>query len=161
MSRTTTYWRSVTRSVDKAIVTKTIVDTSVVVPALLTGHQSHDLARRFVDADAPSIAGHALVESFSVLTRLPGLRLAAEDALRLLSSSFPDVCALDEPKHHQVVRVLAEAGVEGGAVYDGLVGLAAKAAERELVTMDARASSTYRRLGVRFRLLTGDDRGGT
>ena len=121
-----------TRSDDNAIVEKAIVDTSVVVPALLTGHQSHDLARRFVDADAPSIAGHALVESFSVLTRLPGLRLAAEDALRLLASSFPDVCAPDEPNGHELVRVLAEAGVEGGAVYDGLVALAAKAAERGL-----------------------------
>ena len=150
-----------TRSDDNAIVKKTIVDTSVVVPALLTGHQAHDLARRFVDADAPSIAGHALVESFSVLTRLPGCASRPRMRGGCCLPHFRTSCAPDEPNGHELVRVLAEAGVEGGAVYDGLVALAAKAAERELVTMDARASSTYRRLGVRFRLLTGDDPGGT
>ena len=139
---------------------KTIVDTSVAVPALLTGHQAYGRARSFVDSEAPSIAGHALIESFSVLTRLPGLRIGAEDASRLLLSSFPDVSTLEDSGSHGLVRVLAEAGVEGGAVYDGLVALAAKAAGRVLVTMDAQASTTYRRLGVRFRLLTTSDRKG-
>ncbi|MDQ3850552.1 MAG: hypothetical protein M3296_08065 [Actinomycetota bacterium] len=45
---------------------------------------------------------------------------------------------------------LAGAGVVGGASYDGLVALEAHAHGRTLLTLDQRAQSTYRRLGVAF-----------
>ena len=45
------------------------------------------------------------------------------------------------------------AGVEGGAVYDGLVGLTAAEAGRTLLTRDARAAGIYRRLGIDYDLM--------
>jgi toxin FitB len=53
------------------------------------------------------------------------------------------------------VRVCVEAGVVGGAVYDGLVGLAAREAGLPLLTCDARAVGTYRSLRVPFDLVQG------
>ena len=135
----------------------TIVDTSVAVPAVLSGHSAHQAARSFVDQHAPWIAAHALFESFSVLTRLPGMKLDAADALRLLESSFPAVAELDHSGTWLNVRTFAAGAIAGGAVYDGLVGLAARAADGLLVTMDARATTTYERLGVKFRVLSPGD----
>ncbi|MEO8968055.1 MAG: hypothetical protein ABI355_10595 [Solirubrobacteraceae bacterium] len=45
------------------------------------------------------------------------------------------------------------AGVAGGAVYDALVGAAAREHDLPLVTRDQRAAETYRALAVRFELL--------
>lgn len=41
----------------------------------------------------------------------------------------------------------------GGASYDGLVGLEARAHARVLLSLDRRAQETYRRLGVTARAL--------
>lgn len=48
-----------------------------------------------------------------------------------------------------VVR-LSHADVRGGAVYDGLVGLTAAAADLVLLTRDHRAARTYRALGIPY-----------
>ena len=52
-----------------------------------------------------------------------------------------------------LLSTLAAAGVGGGASYDGLVALEAAAHDQVLLTRDARAQDTYRRLGVAFRAL--------
>jgi hypothetical protein len=49
--------------------------------------------------------------------------------------------------------MLADAGVFGGASYDGLVGLETRAHGHVLISLDRRAQETYRRLGVAFRAL--------
>jgi hypothetical protein len=54
---------------------------------------------------------------------------------------------------HQLAEVLAPMGIAGGAVYDAVVGLAAKAAGLVLVTRDARALA-YRALGARIEVVT-------
>jgi hypothetical protein len=48
---------------------------------------------------------------------------------------------------------VAEAGISGGAVYDGLVALAAAAAGLPLLSCDRHALSTYKALAVRFEML--------
>lgn len=45
-------------------------------------------------------------------------------------------------------------GLAGGAVYDGLVGAAAREHRLPLITCDRRAEPTYRALGARYELLT-------
>jgi hypothetical protein len=45
---------------------------------------------------------------------------------------------------------LATRGITGGAVYDALVGLAARDARLRLVTRDRRAATTYSALGLDF-----------
>lgn len=52
------------------------------------------------------------------------------------------------------LRECARAGVVGGAVYDGLVGLAARHAGVVLISRDERAIPTYRALGVPFEVIS-------
>jgi predicted nucleic acid-binding protein len=130
------------------VTTATIaVDTSVAVPLL---SQAHALQPKFSDwahGKQLWLAGHAATETYSVLTRLPsGFALGALDAVRLLDESFVGVLTL--PTTATAYRELARLGVTGGAVYDGLVALAAKEHAAVLATHDARALSTYERLSV-------------
>lgn len=132
----------------------TAVDTSVVVAALTQWHEAHDAAR--VAAHGAKIPAHALVESYSVLTRLPGgLRLAPRTARSLLVAWFPEGRILRPPDGYPraLVERLSDAQVAGGASYDGLVGLTAAAHGEALFTRDVRAAVTYRVLGVPYRLL--------
>lgn len=97
-----------------------------------------------------------MLESYSVLTRLPaGLAVSGELAADLLNKRFPDPpLRLASPGERNLLRRLATAGVLGGSSYDGLVGLQAATHSRTLLTLDVRASGTYRRLNVDFQLLT-------
>lgn len=125
------------------------VDTSVVVPLLVQTHTAHDVVRRWSAGRTLRLSGHALVESFSVLTRLPGdLRLDPDDAVRLIEARLPDPVVLDDGVAARLPALLAADGIAGGASYDGLVALAALGAGLPLATRDARARSTYAAVGV-------------
>ena len=67
-------------------------------------------------------------------------RRFAGPPLRLSEGELRDLCG-----------TLAEAGVFGGASYDGLVGLEARTHGHVLYSLDRRAHETYRRLGVSVR----------
>lgn len=102
----------------------------------------------------PALAGHAVFETYSVLTRLPiELRLSAEQAMSVLAAAFPEDCWLDAAMTRDLCGQLAELGIVGGAVYDALVGKAAAVNGRTLLTRDRRAERTYRSLGVKFRVV--------
>ncbi len=130
------------------------VDSSVVVPALAGWHEAHEAARRA--ANGQSLPAHAYLESYAVLTRLPlPRRLEAALAHRLLAVWYPpeQVLELGPGAAAAFVARMAEAGVSGGAAYDGLVGLTAAEHGEELLTRDRRAEATYRRLGIAYRLI--------
>jgi predicted nucleic acid-binding protein len=99
---------------------------------------------------------HVVVEAYSVLTRLPsGLAVAPGLAASTLARRFHGaVLRLGHDQRDDLLETLAEAGVLGGAAYDGLVALEAKAHGEALLTLDQRARSTYQRLGAPFRLIT-------
>jgi predicted nucleic acid-binding protein len=100
------------------------------------------------------LAGHALHETYAVLTRLPGdARLSPADAARLLRERFEPVAVPDATPARSAPDVLARGGVAGGATYDGLVALAALSAGLPLVSRDRRALSTYRLLGVAVQMI--------
>ena len=123
----------------------------------MRAHPSHLAVRRRLASRDTALTTHSLAETYSVLTRLPGdARLAPRDgdAARLLTANFPDFVAPDVTVTYQLAEVLAPMGIAGGAVYDALVGLAAKAAGLVLVTRDARALGTYRALGARIEVVT-------
>jgi predicted nucleic acid-binding protein len=125
------------------------VDTSVAVPLLVRSHQHHADVVRWWDGQELSLSGHALAETYSVLTRLPGdARLAAEDAARLLDARFAAPLVLSAVHAREVHATLSRIGIAGGAVYDGLVALAAKEHGAPLATRDARARGTYDAVGV-------------
>lgn len=127
-------------------------DTSVVVPALTDWHEHHERARSAIEG-VDRLPAYVLVESYSVLTRLPrGLALSPVDAKELLCGAFPDVpLTLDPAGYRALLERVAPGGLRGGALYDALVGWTAAQAGVELLTRDVRASETYRTVGVQFR----------
>jgi predicted nucleic acid-binding protein len=131
------------------------VDTSVAVPLLVRSHQHHADVVRWWDGQELTLSGHALAETYSVLTRLPGdARLSAEDAARLLDARFATPLTLSGSSAGKVHATLSRLGIAGGAVYDGLVALAAQEHGLSLATRDARARGTYDAVGVMIILVT-------
>ena len=125
------------------------VDTSVAVPLLVRSHQYHAEVVRWWDGQEVALSGHALAETYSVLTRLPGdARLSAPDAAHLLDERFAPPLTFSSRQARTVHAVLSRLGIAGGAVYDGLVALAAKEHQLPLATRDARARGTYDAVGV-------------
>ena len=129
--------------------TDLLLDTSVGVPLLVTSHVSHDAVCSAIGDRSVALSGHALHETYAVLTRLPGdARVAPNDAARLLAERFEPAALLGLRAIRSAPAILAKSGVAGGATYDGLIALAALAAGLPLASRDRRAQSTYRLLGV-------------
>ena len=126
------------------------VDTSVAVPLLVQSHSAHSAVVRWWAGRQVALSGHALPETYSVLTRLPGdLRLTPSDAQRLLSMRFAEPFLLAPDIARRLPEVLSSLEVAGGAVYDALVALAAVQHGAVLATRDVRAKATYEAVGVR------------
>lgn len=120
------------------------LDTSAAVPLLVRTHRAHESVVRWWDGREGALSGPALVETYSVLTRLPGdIRLTPADAVRLLDERFAPAVQLSARTVKRLPSVLADLGIAGGAVYDAIVALAAAEHDCVLATRDARARSTY------------------
>jgi toxin FitB len=127
----------------------TAVDTSVAIPLLVRSHRAHGDVVRWWNGRPMALCGHAVAETYSVLTRLPGdLRLGPPDAARLLEARFAPPLLLGAETAGRLPHVLSSLGISGGAVYDAMVALAAAEHGAELATRDARARTTYERVGV-------------
>ena len=121
--------------------TSLVLDTSAAVALLL---RSHRAVRRHASGRA------------AALTRLPAdARVAPPDAVRLLEANFSTPLPVPPDELDALPRVLAARGIAGGAVYDALVGLAARAAAVPLLTRDGRAMATYAALDVEVELVSG------
>jgi predicted nucleic acid-binding protein len=129
-------------------------DTSVVLPALLADHEAHELAAQALSECTAAIA-HVLLETYSVLTRLPAPHRAQPDAVvPVLKARMPaTVLALEADAYAAAPARMAAASVSGGAAYDGLIALTALEHDLELISRDRRAARSYRALGARFQLL--------
>jgi toxin FitB len=73
----------------------------------------------------------------------------------LIEANCGPALAPPEATIRNLPAILAAAGVVGGAVYDAMVGLAAKAAGHRLVTRGARAIETCAALGVEIEIIGG------
>lgn len=129
-------------------------DTSVLVAAFASWHPGHHAARRALGEDV-AIPAHALVETYSVLTRLPAPHRVAPDLAAgwLRRRVRESVLHPDPATMAGLPSLAASNGVSGGAVYDALVGLTAANAGAELLTRDRRAVRTYPLFGVPFVLV--------
>ena len=126
------------------------LDTSAAVPLLVRTHAAHAAVTRWWDGREAALCGHALAETYSVLTRLPGdLRLTPADAARLLAERFVEPLLLGSEVAGRLPAVLGRLGIAGGAVYDALVALAAVEHGANLATRDVRARATYEMVGAR------------
>lgn len=132
----------------------TTPDTSVVVAAFARWHEHHHRARSAVH-EARALVGQVAVEAFSVLTRLPPPHRAPPDlVVAFLDHHFPDPpIALDGDGYRRLLAEAVERRLAGGRIYDALVAAAAREAGATLVTLDARAASTYAALSCPSRLL--------
>ena len=78
------------------------------------------------------VAAPALIEAYSVLTRLPSPhRLAPADALNLLEANFvlsAKLIALGASGYRSLLRGAPDAGVSGGRIYDAVIASSARRA---------------------------------
>lgn len=132
----------------------TAVDSSLIVAGFASWHELHSQARQVLD-EAPAVVGHALLEAYSVLTRLPAPHRAPAAVVR----EFLDVrftaapLVLGAGELRAFVLDLDRLRLSGGAVYDALIGRTAASRDVELVTLDHRALRIYDIVGCDAHLL--------
>lgn len=127
---------------------KVLLDSSVLVAALLQDHPAHDRAALRLNAilegiDDGLVAGHSLMEVYSVLTRMPSRpRISPSLAHHLIKTNITDhfsVIALSPADFAVLIERLAAAGIQGGAVYDAMILFAAeKAGADQVITLNER-----------------------
>jgi predicted nucleic acid-binding protein len=130
------------------------VDTSVVVAAFASWHEAHSAAEAAL-ARKPRVPAHVLLESYSVLTRLPPPHRAPPDlVVAFLAERFTKVpLALPARMHLRILERAVAAGIGGGAIHDALIAATALHAKARLLTRDRRAVPTYERLKVDYEFL--------
>lgn len=129
--------------------TELLVDTSVAVPLVAAGHTAHLAVVGSIGSRRLGLAGHAVFETYSVLTRLPPpARRDPSTVLRLLQENFPASRYLSARDSTSLLSRFADLGIAGGSVYDALVAATARAHGLPLATRDQRAVDTYRAVGA-------------
>lgn len=132
-------------------------DTSVLVAGFDSTHPfSAQAASALVDVKrAGRLVAHTIAETFAVLSAPAGPYPALpEDVVAYLEQFLErEPIGISPAAYPDAVLEMSSAGVAGGAVYDGLIGLSSSRSGAELVSLDVRAARTYARLGVEFRLL--------
>jgi predicted nucleic acid-binding protein len=130
------------------------VDTSLAVAAFASWHEGHRSAEAVL-ARAPRVPAHVLVETYSVLTRLPPPHRAPSTVVTaFLSRRFLHVpLTLPARDLRRLLALAGEVGITGGAVYDALVAATARHAGATLLTRDRRAVAVYEKVGVSYELV--------
>jgi len=133
-----------------------LLDSSVLVAALLTGHPRHEEAVRWLigarDGQIQAFAcQHGLAETYAVLTGLPkAARVPPQEASMLIHdlASFVKVVELSPADYLEGISRLAAAKMESGAIYDMLHAIAAEKCQADcLVTGN---SKHFQRLPLRI-----------
>jgi predicted nucleic acid-binding protein len=137
----------------------TVPDTSVLIAGFDSTHPCFSESEPVLAEVSRTgrLVAHTIAETFAVLSAPAGPYPAvAEDVVAYLEPFLKeDPIGIPPADYPDAVREMTSAGVVGGAVYDGLIGLAARRHGAEVVSLDVRAARTYGLLGVRFRLVAG------
>ena len=124
------------------------------MPLLVQSHRAHSVVVEWWNGRDVALCGHALAETYSVLTRLPGdARLSPADAAHLIAERFAAPLLLEPGASRRLPEILAGLGIAGGAVYDAMVALAATERGCVLATRDGRARTTYESVGARVEIV--------
>ncbi|MEM6785342.1 MAG: PIN domain-containing protein [Bacteroidota bacterium] len=125
-----------------------MVDTSVLVAALVQGHPRHADALPYLsEAHRGSrhllVAAHALAETYATLTALPiSPRINPADARQLLEANvlgLAEIIPLDASDYEAVLDRMTTLALTSGAIYDALhVRAADKTQADVLVTLNGR-----------------------
>jgi len=126
---------------------KVLLDTSVLVAALVGSHPAHDRALPWLVRAKEGridlvVASHSIAELYAVLTTLPlSPRITPGVARRLMQEdieSTATLIALSNAEYLAVVKRMSELGIPGGAIYDALIVKAAQKAEvKQIVTLNS------------------------
>jgi len=132
-----------------------VADSSVIINAALGIDPVSVTHCRDVIANSRVAIAHTLAESYSMLTRSPApFRLSPMQAWRLLDAAFPDEpLTLSGEGYRQVLHLVADRGIVGGAIYDLLIAKTAVEADARLVFRDRRAAGNYALVGASFTLI--------
>ena len=112
-------------------------DTSCMVAAVSSWHDHHERARREIEnrlqrKERMIVAGPALIEAYSVLTRLPSPhRISPTDAWSLLDGNFvrgAKIATLGPSNYKTLLRGVPAAGISGGRIYDAVIAACARKA---------------------------------
>lgn len=116
------------------------IDTNVIVAALAIRHVRHEAAaaaiQRLADENTFVVPLHVLLESYSVLTRLPRpFRVAPLRALRALRESFGDwlVPGLAMNDVWPLLGLVANGNIAGARLYDIVIAHTARRAGAEAI----------------------------
>jgi len=122
------------------------LDTNVIVAGLLSWHEHYEVAAvqliELLESKVEIVLPlPALVEAYSVMTRLPPpRRLASKDAIEILKGSFRHRVALvglDGNEGWDLIEDLGQRSITGGTAYDGLIlACARKGGARRLLTFN-------------------------
>jgi predicted nucleic acid-binding protein len=113
-------------------------DTSCMVAAVCAWHEHHERATRAIEDRLKQrhkmiVAAAALVEAYSVLTRLPSPhRLSPSDALNVLEANFVSsakLMALGASGYRSLLHGAPEGGISGGRIYDAVIACSARRAK--------------------------------
>lgn len=128
------------------------VDTSLVVALFASWHEGHEMARASVPEEV-HLPAQVLLESYSVLTRLPPPHRAPADVVEsFLEQRFqPELLTLPSGRHRSLLKSAIGWGITGGGVYDALIAATAEHAHATLLTRDRRAIRAYEAVGVTYR----------
>jgi predicted nucleic acid-binding protein len=130
-------------------------DSSVLIAGATPGHPFHDQALPTLPTirSKGRLIAHTMAEAFSVLTRQANARPTA-DVLRYLDQFLQHKpVGLPPASYAKVLKALADGGISGGAIYDGLIAAAAKQSGLRLLSLDRRAARTYAMLGADYEIL--------
>jgi hypothetical protein len=139
---------------------KVALDTSFVVELLLIGSRQHVATvacyrQHRAEGAEFVLADHALIESFSVLSRAPvPYRLPPLDAEMHLRAHFGELptASLDRGYAWEVIRHTLDRGHWGGRVHDAEIALASyEAGARLLLTWNLRDFLTVAPVGLEIR----------
>ncbi len=121
---------------------KILLDTSILVAAMVEAHPAHEqglvwLKRVTNGTDQGFVSAHSIAELYSILTTLPVQpRILPDEARRLIQHNVVkelEVVTLSSKDYAQVIDLLAELGIVGGATYDALILRAAANADVDVV----------------------------
>ena len=114
---------------------KVLLDTSVLVAALVEPHPDHEralpwLTKAKTKSGETVISSHSIAELYAVLTTLPvSPKISSGLAWRLISESIEprvSIVSLTASEYLATVKHLSNLGLSGGVMYDALIVKAAQ-----------------------------------
>jgi predicted nucleic acid-binding protein len=125
---------------------KYLFDTSILVAAMMTGHNSYKACLPLLQkAQARQIIGlistHTLAELYSVLTRIPQTKITPELAQELIRDNLQtfEFIPLTAEDYTVAIDLMVKNKIPGGGIFDALIAQAALKAEVDVIlTLNAK-----------------------